>query len=97
MVSDKPVTLTKEQATGLLPDSEFIHVIIDAGAVMVGAGWNRGDVEDLVSNGSRCEVGGERCRLGGHGLVVWRNGRPLFVETRDGVDWEAFEEKHEES
>ena len=90
-ISDKTVVLTPEQALGLLPDGDSIHVIVDATLAKLGANWARGDVLDLIAQGNRCEVGGERCRTAGHGLVVWDRKRLLFVETRDGVDWEAFE------
>jgi len=92
---DRPVVLTKEQAMGLLPEGESIHVIVDAGAALLGANWDRADVVELISGSNRCEVGGARCRHAGHGLVIWDRKRPLFVETRDGVEWEQFEVNHE--
>ena len=93
MASDKRVVLTADQAMGLLPDGEAVHVIVDTGACLLGAGWDRTQVLDLVRSGARCEVGGDQCRRYDHGLVVWRDKQPLFVATRDDVDWDALEAK----
>lgn len=91
MVSDRPVILSVEQAVSLLPDGDIVHVIIDAGWCKLAAGWERSQVLELIHGGAKCEVGGEQCRRYDHGLVVWRDGEPLFVANRDGVDWEALE------
>jgi len=93
MASDVTVPLTAKQARALLPKGKTVHVIIDAMPALLGVDWNRAQVLELIARGARCEMGGERCRRGGHGLVIWRKQTPLFVATSDDVDWDALEAK----
>lgn len=86
------VLLTPDEAIGLLPEGEMVHVVIAHGPCKLGACWTRASVEAVIRESKRCEVGGQRCREAGYGLVVWETEiRPLFCEHRDGVDWGALE------
>lgn len=85
------VLLTPEEAIGLLPAGEMVHVVIDHGPCKLGACWTRESVQAVIRSSKMIEIGGPRCRAGWHGLVVWDVRRQLFVEHREGVDWEALE------
>lgn len=76
-------TLTPEEAISRLPAGDKVHTTIDRG-VLLGADWEKGDVESLIR-----EVGGAwettgRAKASGHGLfLIDPKGRRLFIETTE--------------
>lgn len=74
----------------MLPDGDSIHTFRNSVAgVLIGCDWDRDELEETIRE-CKCEIGGEACQKANHGLVVWSDG-PLFVECRDGIDYEQFE------
>jgi hypothetical protein len=86
-MSDEKVILTEEQALAMLPEGDQIHTFRDGGIALLGADWDRADLEQAIRV-NKCEVGGKQCQALNHGLVVWTGDRPLFVECRKGIDYE---------
>lgn len=84
-VTDKDrVPLTFDEAVAMLPDGDSIHTFMGGGMVLIGADWDRKDILELLQIG-KPELSGENaCNLG-HGMVAWLRGRPLFIETKEGV------------
>ena len=89
-MSDAKIILTPEQALSMLPNGDQIHTFRSASVALIGADWDRVDLEKAIRE-NVCEVGGVHCQAVNHGLVVWTDKTdPLFVECRKGVDYEAF-------
>lgn len=78
--------LTKEEAIGLLPDGEFVHVFINGGFGLVGADWTREAILDEIDRAARTELTGPMARWMGHGIVLYPPNAKyqsdlLFLET----------------
>jgi hypothetical protein len=89
--NDERVMLTPEEAIAMLPDSERIHTYRDAGLALVGANWDRADILDAIQN-NPCELGGEHSQKAHHGLVIWVDARPLFVQCNPSTDYAALDQ-----
>jgi hypothetical protein len=85
-VSDEPVFLTYDEAVALLPEGERIHTILDGGIALLGADWDRDAVLALLKATDRREVTGPAAQSLGHGLAAFRDGEPVFIETRSGTE-----------
>lgn len=72
--------LTPEQALDVLPAGEFIHTFMQGGRVLVGAEWDRADVEKSVRE-NPCELSGPAATAMGHGLVIMEPDGPVFIAT----------------
>lgn len=89
-MSGEKIILTTEQALSMLPDGDSIHTFRSTGMALIGCDWEREDLEETIRE-SQCEIGGDQCQAFNHGLVVWTSEtEPLFVECREGIDYEAF-------
>jgi hypothetical protein len=76
--------LTFEQAQAMLPDGEYIHTFANPGGLLVRADWDREEVLDLLRK-TQPELSGPMATGMGHGIVVSRDGRPLFIQTKREV------------
>ena len=75
--------LSVEEALALLPEGEKIHTFLDTGPVLVGAHWDRADVEELIRSTDRRRVTGPEAQSMGHGLALWGGDCEwVYVETR---------------
>lgn len=86
--SDERVELTPEQAIAMLPDGDVIHTFRNPGGMLLGADWNRTDIEREIREAERRELAGEVATNTGHGLVLFPPGAKcqrdlLFVATRE--------------
>jgi hypothetical protein len=81
-VTDETVLLTYDEAVALLPGGERIHTFLDLGVMLFGADWDREHVLDLLRATDRREVTGPAAQSMGHGLAAFRDGEPVFIETR---------------
>jgi hypothetical protein len=81
-MSDDKELLTYDQAVALLPDGETVHTFMQAGPVLLGADWSRAAILDLLTATDCLEVPGPEAQAMGHGLVAWRGGSPVFIETK---------------
>ena len=81
--------ISAEQAIGMLSDDERIHTFRSGPMALIGCDWDREDLIAAINEAERIDIGGEQCCLMNHGLVVWTGQEPLFVECRDGIDYEA--------
>lgn len=89
-MSNEKIILTSEQALSMLPEGDRIHTFRSAPMALIGADWDRDDLEKAIRE-NQCEVGGDQCQAMNHGLVVWTGKtEPLFVECRKGIDYESF-------
>ena len=70
--------LTPDQAISMLADGNSIHTYRSHPMALVGADWDR----SKIING---------CKSMNHGLVVHVDGSPLFVECKEGFDYDEFE------
>lgn len=82
-MQDERVFLTVEQAVSCLKEGDNIHTFVQPnGAMLLGCDISRsGIIETLNANPDKIEIGGESCRSMGHGLIVWRNNEPMFIEA----------------
>lgn len=85
--------LTTQQALGLLPAGDHIHIYINQpeSPMLVGFERLRAQVEELVAQHS-CELAGATAASMGHGLVVDVGGKFHFIAT----DAEALARLEEE-
>lgn len=95
-MSDDRVVLSKEQAISMLSDDETIHTYRNAGFMLVGCDWDRAELLEAIEK-NECELGGPMCQQMRHGLVIHIGDSPLFVECREGIDYEAFGYTNQES
>lgn len=89
-MSDERIVLSKEQALSMLGDGESIHTFRSRGLVLLGCDRSRENIEDFIED-FECELGGPACQGMNHGLVIHIDGEPLFVECREGFDYQKFE------
>lgn len=81
-MTDDVVLLSYDEAVALLPEGERIHTILDSGIALLGADWDREQVLGLLRTTDRREVTGPAAQAMGHGLAAFRDGEPVFIETR---------------
>lgn len=94
MTNDEPCQLTVEQAISILdPEAEEIHAFRNPmTGIMVGSDWPRATLLKAIRAAVRLEIGGVQCCAMNHGLVVWtEKDNALFVECRNGMDYESME------
>lgn len=84
-MEDERIFLSVSQAIECLNEGDTIHTYINpADSMLVGADWSRDAIIDtLIKHKDSIEIGGEMCRKMKHGLVVMRNGDPLFIEANE--------------
>lgn len=74
--------LTADQAHAMIADGGSVHVFMNPVAGMViGADWDRADVEALIREGAS-ELAGASSAAAGHGLATLAQGRWHFIATR---------------
>ena len=78
--------LTVHEAIEMLPDLDMIHTFRGAPGCLLGADWTRDDLLKAIRD-CKCEIGGETCQAMNHGLVVWVDSDPLFVECKEGIEY----------
>jgi hypothetical protein len=74
--------LSVEQALAQLPPGEVkIHTFLDAGQMLIGAHWDRSDIEELIRSTPHRRRTGEAAQSMGHGIALWDHEHWVFVET----------------
>lgn len=82
MMKDDKRLITPNEAIGLLNEGDDIHTFRNPSGIMLGCDWSRESIiKSLKKNHDKIELGGEGCRSMKHGLIVWDDGSPLFIET----------------
>ncbi len=79
---DEIIPLSYDEAAALLPEGERIHTFLDGGLALIGADWDREDILALLRETSRREVTGPAAQSMDHGMAAFRDGKPVFIETR---------------
>ncbi len=80
---DEPIELNYDEAVALLPDSDYIHTVLNPGRFLIGADWSRESILALLQRSPRREVTGPQAQSMSHGLCAYDDdGRPVFIETR---------------
>jgi len=78
---------TVDAALAMLPEGDSIHTFLNpAPAMMVGADWDRSEVESLIRSTTSLRFAGEVATSMGHGLVAWRDDHWVFIETKHTHD-----------
>jgi hypothetical protein len=77
------IYLTKEQAISALPKSKLIHTFTNPSGMLVGCDISRKSLISQINNSreNELEIGGDTCKRLKHALVLYRNGRALFIES----------------
>jgi hypothetical protein len=84
-VSDERIDLTAEEAIALLPAGEYVHTFRNPGGIMLGADWDRAEIQTAIHKaGVRTLAGGVAMAVG-HGLAIYDGGGWLFVATDAGA------------
>ena len=75
--------ITTAEAISLLPEnSENVHTFRSGGAILLGCDWVKENLIKLINEHPKdLEIGGPMCRGMGHGLVLWDDQGPLFIEA----------------
>ncbi len=75
--------LSVEETLGMLREGERIHTFLDAGLALVGAHWDRADLEELIRSTEHRRRTGPEAQSMGHGVALWdsANSQWVFVET----------------
>jgi hypothetical protein len=81
---NQDAVLSVEEALGMLePGSPRIHTFLNpAGGLLVGADWDRADVEELIRSTERRRRTGPEAQAIKHGLALWDRVTWVFVETK---------------
>ncbi len=66
----------------MLPEGERIHTLRNPGGILLGLYWDRDRVIEAIRE-NKCELASEAGVAMKHGLCVWFDGDPLFVETAE--------------
>ena len=79
--------ITAEQAIAILPEGETVHTFYNGPLMLVGADWQRSEVEDKIKKSDFRELTGPGAKGMHHGLCVYNEGATqgdiLFIETDD--------------
>ena len=79
--------ITAEQAIAILPEGETVHTFYNNPVALVGADWERSEVEDKIKKSDFRELTGPGAKGMHHGLCVYNKGDTqgdiLFIETDD--------------
>ena len=73
--------------------SKEIHCLINAGFGLIGADWNKKEVEEALKNAETIEIGGQQCKSMGHALVcIPKNAKKqsdlyFFESDKEKVDY----------
>lgn len=81
-MADDRVLLTYEQAVARLPDAQRIHTFRSSPLALLGANWERPALLDALRSAKTIEEAGPEASAMHHGLVLWDERGPLFIETR---------------
>lgn len=80
------VKLTPEELDAMMPPGENVHTFLQAGPILLGADWARGEILQCARR-RPAELAGKEATGMKHGAVVWQllEGRetPVFIETLD--------------
>lgn len=80
MSESNRISLTPEQAIDILPAGPFVHTFMQAGPMLIGADWERAQVEQSIRENT-CELAGQLATDMGHGLVILEKRGAVFVAT----------------
>lgn len=92
--------ITAEEAIGLLPERDGIHVFINGPFGLIGTDLDRQEILDKLKSADKIELTGETARNLGHGLAVYNDNAKLqsdilFIET-DEEKLNKFDPEEEE-
>ncbi len=85
ITDDDDAVLSVEEALNMLCEGEMqIHTFLEAGPTLLGAHWDRADVEELIRSTEHRRRTGPEAQSMGHGLALWSNAHRwwVFVETK---------------
>ena len=78
---DKPEIIDYAAAVALLKRGRRIHTFRQGGPMLIGADWTRGQILKALKKAKEIHVTGPAAQGMGHGLAIFDEGGPLFIET----------------
>lgn len=78
---DERQLLSFDEAVQMLPDGDRIHTFRNAGFTLIGADWPRGKLLDTIKQYG-AELSGPGATGMGHGMVLFDDKGPLFIEVK---------------
>lgn len=80
-MSDDRISLTPDEAAGLLVDGDYVHSFRQAGFALLGADWERAYAIAALSKAKSIEIGGPACQAMKHPIVMIDAHGPCFLEA----------------
>lgn len=59
-----------------------IHVFMNPKGMLLGADWNEEEIIELLEHADKIELGGTFCMSMNHGVVVTKEGKEYFIESK---------------
>lgn len=82
MSDDGRTFLTAKQAIAMLPEGDYVHTFRDGIGMLIGADWSRKDLIKAIKK-AKPELAGEMATNMKHGLVIFDDHGPLFIQTKE--------------
>jgi hypothetical protein len=96
-MTDKPITLTADEAISALTGHEIVHRYANpAAGAFIGCDLTREEAENDIRAAVALEIGGPGCRGMKHGLVVWPTKTKLYFYEADETKLAALEAQKQE-
>jgi hypothetical protein len=82
-MSEEAINLTADEAIAVIAPGEHVHTFRNPNGMLIGADWDRADLEEAVRKASVRTLTGGGARHMKHGLAIEVDDRWLFVETSE--------------
>jgi hypothetical protein len=94
MTDNEKCPVSFEMAEAMLPDGSHVHTFRSSVGMLVGADWERCELLDRMRRyESTLEIGGPECQRFGHGLAMWDDYGPLFIQCKECTDYGEIERR----
>jgi len=81
-MKDEKKHITAIQLEGILQDGDMVHTFRNTGNMLIGADWDKESViKAAMKYEDTLELTGKMARGMGHGVALFDNTGPLFIET----------------
>ena len=84
-MSDEKELISLEAAIKRLPDGDMVHTFRQGGPCLIGADHERGRLIEAMQSAPAIEVTGPQAQAMNHGLCIFDEHGPLFIETANAV------------
>ena len=83
-MNDEKEVIEFDAAARRLPNSEQVHTFRQAGFAILGAGWDKASILNAMRKATEIQVTGPQAQAMNHGLCIFDEHGPLFIETANG-------------